>query len=55
MLGATEVNDEVKRTIEEQPENFWYYNNGITIVAESIKNRWLVEIVEILVRLKRVI
>lgn len=37
MLGATEVNDEVKRTIEEQPENFWYYNNGITIVAESIK------------------
>jgi hypothetical protein len=37
MLGATEVNDEVKRTIDEQPENFWYYNNGITIVAESIK------------------
>ncbi|EOV0981928.1 AIPR family protein [Edwardsiella piscicida] len=37
MLGATEVNDEVKRTIEEQPEKFWYYNNGITIVAESIK------------------
>ncbi|EKP9077440.1 AIPR family protein [Escherichia coli] len=37
MLGAAEVNDEVKRTIEEQPENFWYYNNGITIVAESIK------------------
>lgn len=37
MLGATEVNDEVKRTIEEQPENFWYYNNGVTIVAESIK------------------
>ncbi|TCW44300.1 AIPR protein [Phytobacter diazotrophicus] len=37
MLGATEVNDEVKRTIEDQPENFWYYNNGVTIVAESIK------------------
>lgn len=37
MLGATEVNDEVKRTIDEAPENFWYYNNGITIVAESIK------------------
>jgi len=37
MLGATEVNDEVKRTIDEQPENFWYYNNGVTIVAESIK------------------
>ena len=37
MLGSTEVNDEVKRTIDEQPENFWYYNNGITLVAESIK------------------
>ncbi|POE07274.1 hypothetical protein BV921_20425 [Pectobacterium odoriferum] len=37
MLGATEVNDEVKRTIDESPENFWYFNNGITIVAESIK------------------
>jgi len=37
MLGSTEVNEEVKRTIDEQPENFWYYNNGITIVAESIK------------------
>ncbi len=37
MLGNTEVNEEVRKTIEEQPENFWYYNNGITIVAESIK------------------
>lgn len=37
MLGATEVNDEVKRTIDEAPESFWYFNNGITIVAESIK------------------
>lgn len=37
MLGSTEVNEEVKRTIDEQPENFWYFNNGITIVAESIK------------------
>ncbi|WP_262017102.1 AIPR family protein [Serratia liquefaciens] len=37
MLGATEVNDEVKRTLDESPENFWYFNNGITIVAESIK------------------
>ncbi len=25
------------RTISEKPENFWYYNNGITIIADSFK------------------
>lgn len=27
----------MKDTIDKCPENFWYFNNGITIIAESIK------------------
>lgn len=26
----------IMETIEKEPENFWYYNNGITIVAEEV-------------------
>ena len=26
----------MENTIKDHPENFWYYNNGITIIAESI-------------------
>lgn len=37
MLGDSEVNSEIKKTIAESPELFWYYNNGITIIADSIK------------------
>ncbi len=37
MLGATEVNDEVKSTLEQCPDHFWYFNNGITLVADTIK------------------
>lgn len=36
ILGTTEVNTEIKATIENEPANFWYYNNGITVVADSI-------------------
>jgi hypothetical protein len=32
--GATQVNDEIRRTLAERwPEDFWWLNNGITIVA----------------------
>jgi len=37
MLGITEVNEEIRHTLEKFPENFWYFNNGITIVADAIK------------------
>lgn len=37
MLGSTDVNDEISATIENTPEKFWYFNNGITLVADSIK------------------
>lgn len=31
----TKINEAILRTIEEEPENFWYYNNGITMVCNS--------------------
>lgn len=36
VLGNTEVNEEIKSTIVNSPEQFWYFNNGITIIAERI-------------------
>lgn len=30
------IDTEIKTTIQKEPENFWFYNNGITIVAESV-------------------
>jgi len=34
-LGATEVNEGIRRTATSVPENFWYFNNGITLIAEQ--------------------
>lgn len=34
-LGATEVNNQIKATAATAPENFWYYNNGITLIADE--------------------
>ena len=36
VLGKTDVNDEIKSTLNNSPDKFWYYNNGITIVASKI-------------------
>lgn len=30
------VNDAVRKTLIEDPENFWYFNNGITIIADKV-------------------
>jgi hypothetical protein len=37
MLGSTPVNDQISNTAKKQPDLFWYFNNGITILAESIE------------------
>jgi hypothetical protein len=37
-LGKTPVNDAIRRTLEGEPEeriNFFYYNNGITIISDK--------------------
>lgn len=36
ILGKTEVNEEIKRTALENPEMFWFYNNGITILVNEV-------------------
>lgn len=34
-LGSTDVNKDMMQTALSAPENFWYFNNGITLVAEE--------------------
>ena len=36
-LGHTEVNRQILGTIEDRPDDFWYFNNGITITAKSVE------------------
>jgi hypothetical protein len=34
-LGQTEVNNQIRATAIGAPEKFWYYNNGITLIADE--------------------
>jgi hypothetical protein len=34
-LGATEVNNEIRQTAALSPQKFWYFNNGVTLVADE--------------------
>jgi hypothetical protein len=34
-LGNTQINENMKRTLDQEPEFFWYYNNGVTIVCDT--------------------
>jgi hypothetical protein len=36
-LGLTDVNHELQSTLREGPENFWYFNNGITMLCDSLR------------------
>ena len=36
-LGSTEINRGMETTLAKEPEYFWYYNNGITIVCDEAK------------------
>lgn len=36
VLNSSIVNETLERTIQDRPDMFWYYNNGITIVAGRI-------------------
>lgn len=38
-LGASAVNEEITKTIKNEPENFIYFNNGITILCDNIKKK----------------
>jgi len=36
LLGDTDVNAEIRQTLDDSPESFWYFNNGITIITNKI-------------------
>lgn len=38
-LGSSEVNAAISTTLTSDAEHFWFYNNGITIIAESLKRQ----------------
>ncbi|WP_314060579.1 AIPR family protein [uncultured Vagococcus sp.] len=39
LLGETDINTEMRDTIEIEPENFWYFNNGITLVCDEVAKK----------------
>lgn len=38
-LGNTNINESISSTIRGEPDNFWYYNNGITIVCDFARKQ----------------
>lgn len=36
-LGNTDVNKQIRESAEQEPEHFWYFNNGITLIADGIE------------------
>lgn len=39
LSSKTDVNSSIKETINNSPEKFWYFNNGITILVEDIQKK----------------
>jgi AIPR protein len=39
--GSTEVNEGIKETLRKDAAKFWYFNNGITILCNSLKKKAL--------------
>ncbi len=37
VLGDTEVNEEIRDSLENQASNFWYFNNGITLTSSKVE------------------
>lgn len=35
-LSDSNINEQVQKTLIESPENFWYFNNGITLICNEI-------------------
>jgi hypothetical protein len=36
-LGITRINSGIKETLIKEPQNFWYFNNGITVLCDHIE------------------
>jgi hypothetical protein len=37
--GLTEINESIAKTLSATPEHFWYFNNGVTILCESVRKK----------------
>lgn len=37
LIGDTDINKDIRTTIENEPDSFWYYNNGITMVCKKVR------------------
>ncbi|MFF4526555.1 AIPR family protein [Streptomyces bluensis] len=35
----TDVNDKIRATLLQEPENFWYFSNGITLLCDRIRKK----------------
>lgn len=38
-IGLTEINESILETLNIEPENFWYFNNGITVLCKNINKK----------------
>lgn len=36
-LGRSEINREIETTLKNEPEYFWYFNNGVTIICDGAR------------------
>lgn len=39
-IGHSSVNQEISRTLLDEPTLFWYFNNGITVLCKELKKNW---------------
>jgi len=39
VITDSEVNASISQTLLQEPEKFWYYNNGITVLCDDIKKK----------------
>jgi hypothetical protein len=40
-LGKTDANRQITETARNNPEHFWYFNNGITVLCQSVSKKLL--------------
>lgn len=36
-IDVSDVNSQIIRTATDEPENFWYFNNGVTVICETFE------------------
>jgi hypothetical protein len=37
--GLTEINESMGKTLSANPEKFWYFNNGVTVLCDSVRKK----------------